>query len=211
MHANVWRSFGSDRIEELKLVYWFLSVSIWFQVTVQELYNCTCELSLGFFVLKNWNLFFGRNIFLGVFFQAYLMWHRRWKLWILVVKTLHSNRVPGTISWKLVKIRVYHSMHFFLPFHWPKAHNWMVCSSVVPSKRDILLMCNWNHVLVKKWQIASLSGQEVTKIWKQTWWSNDKTIIELSYRKIIRFISVSQINYLPQPWALANNWSARHW
>ena len=31
---------------------------------------------------------------------------------------------------------------------------------------------------------------------KQTWWSNDKTIMELSYRKISWFVSVSQINLL---------------
>ena len=29
---------------------------------------------------------------------------------------------------------------------------------------------------------------------KQTWWSNDKTIIDLGYRKISWFVSVSQIN-----------------
>ena len=46
---------------------------------------------------------------------------------------------------------------------------------------------------------------------KQTRWSNDKTIIELGYCKISLFVSVSQINYLPQPSASANNWSARHW
>ena len=34
---------------------------------------------------------------------------------------------------------------------------------------------------------------------KQTWWSNYKTIIELGYCKISWFVSVSQINYLPQP------------
>ena len=32
------------------------------------------------------------------------------------------------------------------------------------------------------------------EIWKQTWWSNDKTIIELGYRKISWFVSVSQNN-----------------
>ena len=42
-------------------------------------------------------------------------------------------------------------------------------------------------------------------------WSNDKTIIELGYCKASWFVSVSQINYLPQPSASANNWSARHW
>ena len=36
---------------------------------------------------------------------------------------------------------------------------------------------------------------------KHTWWSNDKTIIELGYHKISWFVSVSQINYLPQPLA----------
>ena len=44
-----------------------------------------------------------------------------------------------------------------------------------------------------KWQIASLSCHQVIKIWKQTWWSNDKTIIELDYRKISWFVSVLQI------------------
>ena len=39
---------------------------------------------------------------------------------------------------------------------------------------------------------------------KQTPWSNDKTIIELGYCKISWFVNVSQINYLPQPSALAN-------
>ena len=33
---------------------------------------------------------------------------------------------------------------------------------------------------------------------KHTVWSNDKTILELGYRKISWFVSVSQINYLPK-------------
>ena len=45
---------------------------------------------------------------------------------------------------------------------------------------------------------------------KQTRWSNDKSIIELGFRKVSWFVSVSVNNYLPQPSALANNWSARH-
>ena len=49
----------------------------------------------------------------------------------------------------------------------------------------------------EKWQIASPSYQKVIRIWKQTWWSNDKTIIELGHRKILWFVNVSQINYLP--------------
>ena len=39
---------------------------------------------------------------------------------------------------------------------------------------------------------------------KQTRWSNGKKTFELGYRKISRFVSVSQINYLHQP-------SASHW
>ena len=46
---------------------------------------------------------------------------------------------------------------------------------------------------------------------KQTRWSNYKTVIELGYRKISWFVSVSQINYLPKPKAEANNWSTRYW
>ena len=92
----------------------------------------------------------------------------------------------------------------------------MVCSCVVPSKRVLLQIICCSCVIGttfsrEKWQIASLSCQEVIKRWKQTWWSNDKTIIELGYRKISWFVSGEQINYLPQPSASANNWSARHW
>ena len=47
--------------------------------------------------------------------------------------------------------------------------------------------------------------------WSKEQWSNDETIIELSYRKISWFVSVSPINYLPQPSPSANNRSARHW
>ena len=104
------------------------------------------------------------------------------------------------------------------PTTWP-ANNClqiMVCSCVVPSKRVLLQIIFCSCVIGttfsrEKWQIASLSCQEVIKIWKQTLWSTEKTIIELGYCKISWFISVSQINYLPQPSASANNWSARHW
>ena len=42
---------------------------------------------------------------------------------------------------------------------------------------NILMMRNWDHVI---------------KIWKQTWWSNGKTIIELGYRKLSKYLSVSR-------------------
>ena len=93
----------------------------------------------------------------------------------------------------------------------------MVCSCVVPSKRVLLQIIFCSCVIGTtfsggKWQIASLSCREVIKIWKQSWWSNDKTIIELGYHKISWFARVSQINYsVPQPSASANNWTAHHW
>ena len=80
---------------------------------------------------------------------------------------------------------------------------------------NILLMRNWNYALVWKWWIGSPSRQRVPWFdifsWSKEWCSNDKTIIELGFRKISWFVSVSQFNCLPQPSASANNWSARHW
>ncbi len=52
---------------------------------------------------------------------------------------------------------------------------------------------------------------EFPKQMKQIQWTNDKTMIELGSWKISWFVRVSQINYLPQPSASANNWSAGHW
>ena len=100
------------------------------------------------------------------------------------------------------------------PTTWP-ANNCLqmiVCSCVVPSKRVLLqiIFCscvNGTTSSREKWQIVSLSCQEVINIWKQAWWSNDKTIIELGYRKISWFVRVSRINY----WASAKIWSPRHW
>ena len=75
----------------------------------------------------------------------------------------------------------------------------MVCSCVVPSERVLLQMIFCSCVTGitfsrEKWQIASLDCQGAIKIWKQTWWSHDKTIIEFGHRKISWFVSVSQIN-----------------
>ena len=106
----------------------------------------------------------------------------------------------------------YHSIRFFFlsigqeSTTWP-ANNWlqiMVCSCVVSFKLVLLQIIFCSCVIGttfsrEKWQITSLSCQEVIETWKQTWWSNDKTIIELGYRKISWFLSVSQVNYLPQP------------
>ena len=111
----------------------------------------------------------------------------------------------------------YYSMSFFLPFNWPRVHTWpannclqiMVCSCLVPSKCVLLQIIFCSCVIGtmfwrEKWQVASLNCQKVIKTWKQTWRSNDKTITELCYHKMSWLVSVSQINFLPQPSALAN-------
>ena len=82
------------------------------------------------------------------------------------------------------------------PIMWP-ANNClqiMVCSCVNKTTRD--------RSCVKKGR--SLRFLKIF-VKKQAWWSNDKTIIELGYRKISWFASISHINYLPQSSASANN------
>jgi len=122
------------------------------------------------------------------------------------------------------KICHYHSMHFFFLFIGPEPTTWhannclqiMVCSCanrliVFCWKYHILLMRNCNHALNLAIANRFPELSERFNIWKQTWWSNDKTIIELGCREISWFVSVSQFNYFPQPSTSANNWSARHW
>ena len=121
-----------------------------------------------------------------------------------------------TVTGSRIKTIIIRCVFFFFSIGresttWPanKCLQIMVCSCVVPSKRVFLQIIFCSCVIGttfsrEKWQIASLSCQEVIKIWKHTWWSNDKTIIELDYHKISWFVSVSQINYLPQPSASAN-------
>ena len=96
--------------------------------------------------------------------------------------------------------------YFFLsigqePTTWP-ANNCLqitLCSSTMLSnqlclaRNNILLIHKWHYAflllaiaLAWKWQIPLLPKDI------QTWWSNDKTIIELVYWKISWFISVSQ-------------------
>ena len=62
------------------------------------------------------------------------------------------------------------------------------------------------YYCVKKWQIAFLSYQRVISIWKR--WSIDKTVIDLSYCKVLWFFSVLRINYFPQLSASSTYWFA---
>ena len=132
-------------------------------------------------------------------------------------ESIHTRQIFITIIIIIIWFMFFVIFLGWEPTTWP-ANNCLqmiVCSCVVPSKRVLLqiIFCSCvigTTFLREKWQIASLSCQKVIKIWKQSWWSNDKTIIELGYHKISWFVSVSQINYLPQPLASANNLSARH-
>ena len=117
----------------------------------------------------------------------------------------------------------YHSMQFFLfigrqPTTWTSNN----CLQIMSCSCAMLSNCVWLQIIFCSCVNETTRDRSCVKkgrslrfpkifIKKQTWWSNDKTIIELGYRKISWFVSVSQINYLPQPSASANNWSARHW
>ena len=62
------------------------------------------------------------------------------------------------------------------------------------AENEILLMRKWNHAFLP---LASALVWKMTDrfIKKQTRWSNNKTSIELGYRKISWFVSVPRINY----------------
>ena len=85
----------------------------------------------------------------------------------------------------------------------------MVCSCTMSSNfvwlQIIFFSCineprfspSCSHSCVK--MADHFASQRYTLKKKQTWWSNDKIIIVLGYRNVFWFVSVSQINYLPQP------------
>ena len=124
----------------------------------------------------------------------------------------------------LVSEIIIRSKFFFLfigrqPTTWPVNNclQIMVCSCAMPSNSAWLQItfCSCVKETVLFSFLRSLlreNGRSLRFprifIKKQTRWSNDKTIIEPGYRKTSWFVSVSQINCLPQP--SANNWSARH-
>ena len=68
-----------------------------------------------------------------------------------------------------------------------------------------LLLARLRDLCHYSWKTARANRfPKILFIKKQTQWSNDKTIIELGYRKISWFVSGEQINYLPKPKAEAN-------
>ena len=103
------------------------------------------------------------------------------------------------------------SKFFFLfigrePTTWPVNNclQIMVCSCAMPSNcvwlQIIFWTCLKETVLFSfLWSLLRENGRSLCLprifIKQQTRWSNDKTIIELRYCKILWFVSVSQINY----------------
>ena len=128
-----------------------------------------------------------------------------------------------------------HSTYFLLPFHWPRAphvtciqHKCFAFSSpvltlssrklsssvAVMRKRALesrlkclaaIILCSCvieTTLLCEKGGYVPRAGRDCFDIFR---WSNDKTIIELGYRKIPWFVSGKLINYLPQHSDSANN------
>ena len=104
---------------------------------------------------------------------------------------------------------------YFTPPTWPP----FLCLLLQHGRRDVM----WTHSISVLLQIIFCSCVIETTLlfendglvpradrewldifsWSKERWSNGKKIIELGYRKISWFVSVSQINYLPQPSASA--------
>ena len=65
--------------------------------------------------------------------------------------------------------------------------------------KPCLLLTRLCDICQYSWNAARANHfPNILFIKKQPHWSNDKTIIKHSYRKVSWFVSVSQINYLPQ-------------
>ena len=122
------------------------------------------------------------------------------------------------INWIIIRCKLFFLFVGRKPTTWP-ANN---CLQIMVSSCAMLSNCVWLQIIFCSCVNETTRDRSCVKkgrslrfakifLKKQTRWSNDKTIIELGYRKISWFVSVSQINYLPQPSASANNWSARHW
>ena len=124
-----------------------------------------------------------------------------------------ANQKQKYSEWIIMQI-IIQSKFFFLfigrePTTWP-ANNClqiMVCSCAMPSNcvwLQIICSCIKETVLFSfLWSLLRENGRSLRfpkiLIEKQTWWSTDKTIIELGYRKISWFVIVLQINYLLKP------------
>ena len=125
-----------------------------------------------------------------------------------VFSVVTQRSSPGATIILLTKQIIIRCKFFFLfigrePTTWP-ANNClqiMVCSCAMSSNcvwLQIIFCSCVNETTRDRYCMNKGKSLRFPKIFikKQTWWSNDKTIMELSYRKISWFVSVSQINLL---------------
>ena len=100
----------------------------------------------------------------------------------------------------------------------------VVCLCITYSRRRINYILNWEVMRFSSARRQRGSPLPENNCEKQTQGWNDKTIIELGYRKISWFVSVSQINYLPRRQSRtilliilqlkhlsATSWLSKHW
>lgn len=111
-----------------------------------------------------------------------------------------NQNSPFHLVFHLIVTLIIRCFVFFL-FIGQDSTNW----SANINANHFLLMRNYNHAVVWRWQIASLITNQINNI-------RDRMKTQLLNSVIAKkkwFVSVWQINYLPQPSALANNWSTR--
>ena len=105
---------------------------------------------------------------------------------------------------------VYHSMSISFLFIGRGPTTWTANNCLQISALRQIIFCSCaigTSLLCENGRSVSWAVREWFNVlcWSKEQWSNDKTIIELDYRKISWFLSVSQSNSLPQPSALANS------
>lgn len=134
---------------------------------------------------------------------------------VTLSQSMILNMFFGRVIWWQLKLLSFYVFFSFLLIAlelttWP-ANN---CLETSVAANNILLMRNRNTLLCENVRSFPRAGRESFDLfsWSKQWWSNDETIvIELGYYKISWFVSVLQINNLPQAAASANNnWSAHH-
>ena len=92
-------------------------------------------------------------------------------------------------------------MYFFLPFHWPRAHQLTRdnCLQIIVLLQ--IRICSYlieTTILCENGGSVPRAGREWFDMfsWSKEQWSNNKTIIELDYCKISWCATISKINYL---------------
>ena len=134
------------------------------------------------------------------------------------IPSVHKRVQRWRISWIIIRCKLFFLFIGRKPTTWPTNISLLIHNVVQLCRLQIILCSCVDETMLSSFLRSllrengtSLRFPNIFILKNKLQWSNDKTVIELGYRKISWFVSVSQINYLPQPSASANNWSARHW